>query len=112
MKIMIIWGVIVTAVFVLFPRQISSLFFYEPEVLEIAVGYMIIIGLGEAFLCVEMLTIGALSGLGKTKNLQYHQHPAYRFPHSPGACPYRYLTWSDRYLVGSDSDLYRQGNCI
>lgn len=67
MKIMITWGVIVTAVFVLFPRQISSLFFYEPEVLEIAVGYMIIIGLGEAFLCVEMLTIGALSGLGKTK---------------------------------------------
>ena len=68
MKIMIIWGVIVTAVFVLFPRQISSLFFYEPEVLEIAVGYMIIIGLGEAFLCVEMLTMEHCPVLGKQKS--------------------------------------------
>ena len=64
---MVTWGLIVTAAFVLFPGQISSLFFHEPEVLEIAVGYMIIIGIGEAFMCVEMLTISALSGLGQTK---------------------------------------------
>lgn len=67
LRIMVTWGLIVTAAFVLFPGQISSLFFHEPEVLEIAVGYMIIIGIGEAFMCVEMLTIGALSGLGQTK---------------------------------------------
>lgn len=67
LRIMVTWGLIVTATFVLFPGQISSLFFHEPEVLEIAVGYMIIIGIGEAFMCVEMLTIGALSGLGQTK---------------------------------------------
>lgn len=67
LRIMVTWGLIVTAAFVLFPGQISSLFFHEPEVLEIAVGYMIIIGIGESFMCVEMLTIGALSGLGQTK---------------------------------------------
>ena len=67
LRIMVTWGLIVTAAFVLFPGQISSLFFHEPEVLEIAVGYMIIIGIGEAFMCVEILTIGALSGLGQTK---------------------------------------------
>ncbi len=67
LRIMVTWGMIVTAAFVLFPGQISSLFFHEPEVLETAVGYMIIIGIGEAFMCVEMLTIGALSGLGQTK---------------------------------------------
>lgn len=63
---MVSWGILVTILFVLFPRQISSVFFHEPEVIETAVGYMVIIGLGEAFLCVEMLTIGALSGLGRT----------------------------------------------
>lgn len=67
LRIMVTWGLIVTAAFVLFPGQISSLFFHEPEVLETAVSYMIIIGIGEAFMCVEMLTIGALSGLGQTK---------------------------------------------
>lgn len=66
LRIMITWGILVTAIFVLFPEQLSSLFFHEADVLKIAVGYMVIIGLGEAFLCVEMLTIGALSGLGKT----------------------------------------------
>lgn len=67
LRIMVTWGLIVTAAFILFPGQISSLFFHEAEVLETAVGYMIIIGIGEAFMCVEMLTIGALSGLGQTR---------------------------------------------
>ena len=73
---------------------------------------MIIIGLGEAFLCVEMLTIGALSGLGKTKicSIISILLTGSRIPLA------LVLTgtslWSDRYLVGSDSDLYRQGNCI
>lgn len=67
LRIMVTWGILITAAFVLFPRQISSLFFHEAATLETAVGYLIIIGLGEAFLCVEMLTIGALSGLGRTK---------------------------------------------
>lgn len=66
LRIMVSWGILVTVLFVLFPRQISSVFFHEPEVIGTSVGYMIIIGLGEAFLCVEMLTIGALSGLGRT----------------------------------------------
>lgn len=28
--------------------------------------YLIIVGLSEAFMCVELMTVGALSGLGKT----------------------------------------------
>ena len=67
LRIMITWGLIVTAAFVLFPKQIASLFFHEEDVLKTAVGYLVILGIGEAFMCVEMLTIGALSGLGKTK---------------------------------------------
>lgn len=67
LRLMIVWGIIVTAVFVIFPRQLSQLFFYEKEVIHVAVDYMRIIGFGEGFMCVEMMTVGALSGLGRTK---------------------------------------------
>ena len=32
-----------------------------------AVGYLVIIGFSEAFMCVELTTVGALSGLGRTR---------------------------------------------
>ena len=35
--------------------------------MAIAVDYLIIIGFSEAFMSVELLTIGALSGLGRTR---------------------------------------------
>ncbi|MDO4322296.1 MAG: MATE family efflux transporter [Lachnospiraceae bacterium] len=66
LKVMICWSALITAAFVLFPRPIARLFFYEPEVIEIAVGYLTIIGVGETFMSVELMTVGALSGLGKT----------------------------------------------
>lgn len=61
-----IWGLLVTAVFVFAPNPIARIFFHEPKAIAIAVSYLIIIGLSEAFLCVEITTIGAISGLGKT----------------------------------------------
>lgn len=61
------WGLAITALFLLFPGPISSLFFYEKEVLRFSVSYLMIIGIGESFMCVELMTIGALSGLGKTR---------------------------------------------
>ena len=30
-------------------------------------GYLVIIGFSEAFMCVELTTVGALSGLGRTR---------------------------------------------
>lgn len=64
---MALWGLLVTAVFILFPEPISRLFFHEEEVIKTAVNYLIIIGIGESFLCVELTTVGSLSGLGLTK---------------------------------------------
>lgn len=66
-RIAVAWGLLVMAVFLLFPRAMAQVFFHEPKVIGIAVGYLMIIGLSECFLCVEITTIGALSGLGKTK---------------------------------------------
>lgn len=62
-----IWGILIMLAFVLFPESIANIFFHEEKAIRIAVDYLIIVGFSEAFLCVELMTIGALSGLGETK---------------------------------------------
>lgn len=64
---MIIWGALIGALFVLFPAQISGIFLHEPEVIQTAVPYFVIVGLAEPFMCVELMAVGAISGLGNTK---------------------------------------------
>ncbi len=64
--ILVLWTAVITAAFLFFPRPIARLFFHEEEVLQIAVGYLMIISLGEIFLSIENMTVGALSGFGKT----------------------------------------------
>ncbi len=62
-----VWGALVGLIFLVFPRQIASIFFHEADVIKIAVDYLRIIGIGEAFMCVELMGVGAISGLGNTK---------------------------------------------
>lgn len=62
-----LWGTLVLIAFVILPRQISSVFFHEETAVAISVTYLIIIGISEPFLMAEIVTSGALSGLGKTK---------------------------------------------
>ena len=64
---MALWGLLVTAVFVFLPLQLSHIFFYEADVIPLMVDYFVIVGFGEAFMCVELMAIGAISGLGNTK---------------------------------------------
>ena len=64
---MIVWGTLIGALFVIFPAQISGIFLHEPEVIQTAVPYFIIVGLAEPFMCVELMAVGAISGLGNTK---------------------------------------------
>ncbi len=61
-----IWGILITLLFVFAPNTIASIFFHEPKAIATAVGYLVIIGFSEPFMCIELTTIGALSGLGKT----------------------------------------------
>ena len=61
-----IWGIFITIMFVFQPKAIAEIFFHEPKVIMIAIGYLTIIGVSEAFMAVELMTVGALSGLGKT----------------------------------------------
>lgn len=62
-----LWGLAVTFLFVLFADPMAHLFFHEAEVIPVAVGYFVIVGLSEAFMCVELMSIGAISGLGNTR---------------------------------------------
>lgn len=62
-----VWGSLIGILFLLIPGGIASLFFYEPEVLPIAIGYLSIIAIGEPFMCVEIVSSGAITGLGNTK---------------------------------------------
>ena len=61
------WGLFVTAMFLLFPEQISGIFFHEAGEIQVSAGYLRIVGLCEVFMCIESMTVGALSGLGKTR---------------------------------------------
>ena len=62
-----IWGVLISSIFICVPGPIARIFFHEPKAIATAVGYLTIIGFSEAFMCVELTTVGALSGLGRTR---------------------------------------------
>lgn len=61
------WGAIVALIFFIIPEPISAIFFHEADVIRLSVDYLMIIGVGEAFMCVELMSVGAISGLGNTK---------------------------------------------
>ncbi len=61
------WGLIITVVFLVAPEPISRIFFHEVESIQAFTGYLQVISVCEAFMCVELLTIGTLCGLGLTK---------------------------------------------
>ncbi|NLA70598.1 MAG: MATE family efflux transporter [Clostridiales bacterium] len=62
----IAWGIFVSLLFIIFPAQLSSVFFHTEKEVLLSIDYLVIIGVGEALMCLELLTIGALQGLGKT----------------------------------------------
>lgn len=62
-----LWGAFIMLLFLIFPEQISCIFFHEEKAIATSVGYLIIVGLSESFMCVELMTAGGLAGLGKTK---------------------------------------------
>lgn len=62
-----LWGTVVALAFLCLPLQISEIFFHESEVIPVSVNYLMIVGISEPFMCVELMAIGAISGLGNTK---------------------------------------------
>ena len=61
------WGTLVALAFYFFAQGIAELFFHEEAVTLIMVSYLTIISICEPFMCVEILTVGALAALEKTR---------------------------------------------
>ncbi len=66
LRFVILWGLLVTSAFVFAPDFISNIFFHEPHIIGLSNDYLRILGFGETFMCIELMTIGGLSGLGRT----------------------------------------------
>lgn len=64
--VMMVWGLITTAVLVFLPSYIFKVFIREPEVIPLGVDYLRILGYSQFFMCLEILTAGAFSAYGKT----------------------------------------------
>lgn len=66
MVVMLSWGVFCSLVLIIFPQVIFQVFIQELEVLPMGVDYLRILGVSQLFMCMEITTAGAFSGLGKT----------------------------------------------
>lgn len=64
--IAVCWGIIATLLLMLFPQYIFRVFLSEKELIPMGVSYLRILGLSQILMCVEIMTTGAFSGLGKT----------------------------------------------
>ncbi|MGM1047347.1 MAG: MATE family efflux transporter [Bacillota bacterium] len=61
-----IFGTFISLVFILFPQQFFSLFLSDEASLKLGTDYMRIIGFSQLFMCMELMTVGAFNGIGKT----------------------------------------------
>ena len=66
MIVMLSWGVFCSLVLIVFPQLIFQVFIQEADVLPMGVDYLRILGVSQLFMCMEITTAGAFSGLGKT----------------------------------------------
>ncbi len=61
-----IWTLFSTIFFVFIPGPIAKVFSSDPVVVEIAIDYLIILGLSQIFMGIEIVLQGAFSGAGNT----------------------------------------------
>lgn len=64
--IMFVWGMFTTLLLIFGAEPIFALFINEPEVIPAGASYLRIIGYSEMFMCMELMTVGAMSGIGRT----------------------------------------------
>lgn len=64
--VMFVWGLFCMALLIFAAEPIFKLFITEPDVLPYGVDYLVVLGVSQMFMCIELTTVGALSGIGKT----------------------------------------------
>ncbi len=63
---MIGWGTLTSLVMIFGAEWMFRIFIQEAHVLPIGISYLIVLGYGQMPMCVELMTVGALQGMGKT----------------------------------------------
>lgn len=66
MGVVFVWGIICTLLLILCPAPIFRIFITETGVLPLGVDYLMILGVSQLFMSVEITTAGAFSGYGRT----------------------------------------------
>ncbi|WP_232699136.1 MATE family efflux transporter [Brevibacillus daliensis] len=61
-----VFGIVISLIFILFPKLLFSLFLSDQASLALGTDYMRIIGFSQLFMCMELMTVGAFNGIGKT----------------------------------------------
>lgn len=64
--LMFLWGSFASFLLYFGARPLFSLFITDPDIIPEGIRYLQVISYGEMFMCLELMTVGALSGLGKT----------------------------------------------
>lgn len=62
----VVWGILCMAILILLPQYIFGIFIPEAELIPMGVDYLRILGVSQLFMCMEIMTSGAFSGMGKT----------------------------------------------
>lgn len=66
MYVVLLWGIFCTVLLIIFPEPVFRLFIREADILPMGVDYLMILGVSQLFMSVEITTAGAFAGLGKT----------------------------------------------
>lgn len=66
MGIVLIWGIICTLLLMLCPSPIFRIFITEEAILPLGVDYLVILGVSQLPMSIEITTAGAFSGYGQT----------------------------------------------
>ncbi len=57
---------VISIIFLLLPKQIADIFSHDPATIAIATDYLVILGLSQVFMGIEIVLEGAFSGAGDT----------------------------------------------
>lgn len=64
MRLMIVWSIFTTVILIVFPEPLCRIFISEPDVVEIGVSYLRIMGYSQILMSLEITSSGAFQGLG------------------------------------------------
>lgn len=98
MGIVLVWGIFCTLLLILCPEPIFRIFITEPDVIPMGVDYLMILGVSQLFMSVEIYS-RCIFRLRPYSTAVCHQHYIYLLANSSGDAADHNVTRLKRYLV-------------